>query len=167
MSVSELPHARFGKGPASRNSGCLTELRMCLCDSLRLGRLLPCLGALSQGLDTWLAYPHGWRCSTQTEYAHAFWCCGPVCGALGGVDVFMWRRVAVRACRASCGNVAVSLTVGTAGESGCRPPFRLRKLEVHPERDLWSVDLICGDVRSDRSRSLSTVFELLQKTCSG
>ena len=73
LSVSELPHARFGKGPASRNSGCLTELRVCLCDSLRLGRLLPCLGALSQGLDTWLAYPHGWRCSTQTEYAHAFW----------------------------------------------------------------------------------------------
>ena len=86
---------------------------------------------------------------------------------LGGVDVFMWRRVAVRACRASCGNVAVSLTVGTAGESGCPPPFRLRKLEVHPELDLWSVDLICRDVRSDRSRSLSTVFELRQKTCDG
>ena len=71
---------------------------------------------------------------------------------LGGVRVVLWAGARSVDCGLDLRSVDCGLWTARV---------------LWPGLDLWAVDLLCDDVRCDRSRSLSTVFELRQKTCDG
>ena len=71
---------------------------------------------------------------------------------LGGVRVVLWAGARSVDCGLDLRSVDCGLWTARV---------------LWPGLDLWAVDLLCDDVRCDRSRSLSTVFELRQNTCDG